>query len=257
MSFPNSPQFSHPTSTIGTLTIDDGIDQCAWAYNLNTAVFPTYGGEVVQILSVYIDDVTIGGTVSTYSQSEAIYSYFARYMQLATQGFNQVPNPPAGSAYNTIPITFTYPARNWSFQIFPKTAPGFEYSFDMVSPTWQITAHVYDNSVNLKPIKNAITSSLASQLSEFEGLNDEISPDSGDPDTDPFQTFSGNVATGLQSSANYYNSLISAYSSGNFDSLTGGVASSPSKTTATKKAINKTVQKVDKATSTLGKLRVF
>jgi hypothetical protein len=235
MAFANSPVFSHPNPKIGSLQIDTGLDECSWAYNLNTAVYPTYGGEVVQILSVFIDDVTISGTVSTYSQAEAIYSYFANYMQLATQGFG------GGTRFVATPVTFVYPARNWNFQIFPKTAPGFTYTFDTVTPTWQITAHVEDDTVDLKPIKNAIASSVASQLSVFEGLNDEISPDSGNPDTDPFQTFNGNPTTGLQNAATYYNSLISAYSSGNFSSLTGGVASgpasSPTKSTGTTKTL--------------------
>lgn len=220
-----SPVFSHPNPKIGSLEIGTGLDECSWAYNLNTAVYPTYGGEVVQILSVFIDDVTISGTVSTYSQAEAIYSYFANYMQLATQGFG------GGPAFIATPVTFVYPARNWSFQLFPKTAPGFAYTFDTVAPTWQITAHVEDDSVDLKPIKNAISAALASQLTVFEGLNDEIGPDSGNPDTDPFQTFNGNVATGVQNASTYYNSLIKAYASGNFLSLTGGIASGPTPST--------------------------
>ena len=221
MSFPNAPVFHHDYSDIGTLTIENGIDQCAWGYNLNTAVIPTYGGEVIQILSVYIDDVTIGGTVSTYSQAEAIYSYFATYMQYATQGPSQTPQ--AGSSYIAEHMTFTYPARGWTFQIFPKTAPGFAYSFDTVAPTWQITAHVEDDNPNLRPIKNAIASSVAStaSITSFKRLNGEISPQQGDPESDPFQTYSsGNVTTGLQSAANFYNSLVNAYATGNFNALT-------------------------------------
>ena len=247
----NSPSFVHDNPKIGSLVIDNGLDQCSWAYNLNTAVYPTYGGEVVQILSVYIDDVTIGGTVSTYSQAEAIYSYFANYMQLATQGFGSTAAP--NQAYIAIPMTFTYPARQWSFSIYPKSAPGFSYSFDTVAPTWQVTAHVEDDNVNLIPIKNAIQSAVTNQLNlqSFQGLNDEISPDSGDPDTDPFQTYTGNASTGLQNAATYYNSLISAYSSGNFSSLTGGVASgptgTPSATPATQSATSSSAQSIDNA----------
>src|SRR5579884_427636 len=96
--------FAHPQ--LGTLSIDDGVDEIQWAYNLNTATFPTYGGEVIQILSVFIDDVTIGGTVATYHQMEAIYRFFAAYMQIATQGRNPVPNikdSVTGTAYNLQP----------------------------------------------------------------------------------------------------------------------------------------------------------
>ena len=68
------------------LVVTTGLDEIAWAYALNTATFPTYGGEVVQILSVYIDDMEVEGTVRTYAEAEAIYSFFMKYFTIATQG---------------------------------------------------------------------------------------------------------------------------------------------------------------------------
>src|ERR1019366_7215700 len=145
--------FTHPVHqpgiSIGDLEIDTGIDDADWAYGLNTVTFPTYGGEVVQILSVYIDDLTLHGTLSTYRQMEAIYKYFARYIQIASQGTKSVPgigDSISGSAYNLWPITFSYPERNWFFKIIPLAVPGFRYGRDVVTPTWQIKAHVVDDS---------------------------------------------------------------------------------------------------------------
>src|SRR5438067_2227212 len=56
--------FSHPRLK-QNLSIRINPDQITWDYGLNTASFPTYGGEVVQILSVYFGDMTIKGKVSS------------------------------------------------------------------------------------------------------------------------------------------------------------------------------------------------
>lgn len=221
--------FSHPR--IGMLTIETGLDVANWGYNLNTAVFPTYGGEVVQILSVYIDDLQLSGSVATYSQCEAIYSYFASYFQIATQG--RVTNPqPGQSSYNLDPVSFMYPERDWTFQIYPKSAPGFAYNWDAVTRQWQLVAHIIDDSPDLDPIKNAIKNQvIQQQLTGFARINGEISPDSGNPETNPFQTYDqGALATSaaVQKNADYYNSLIPAYANGDFSALTGGLGASPS-----------------------------
>src|SRR5271170_2407716 len=71
------------------LVITTGLDEVGWAYALNIATFPTYGGEVVQILSVYIDDMEAEGTVRTYEEAEAIYTFFMKYFTVATQGSEQ------------------------------------------------------------------------------------------------------------------------------------------------------------------------
>lgn len=221
--------FSH--SKLGTLTIETGLDVANWGYRLNTAVFPTYGGEVVQILSVYIDDLNLSGSVATYSQCEAIYSYFSSYFQIATQG--KVLNPtPGKSSYNQDPVTFVYPQRGWNFSIMPKAAPGFAYNWDAVTRQWQLNSFVIDDSPDLGSIKDAIANNVIDQqLGAFSRINGEISPDSGNPETNPFQTYDQSAqrtAATVQKYADYYNSLIPAYAQGDFSSLTGGLGSSPS-----------------------------
>lgn len=128
--------FSHPNPSLQPpLTVHTKPDQVTWAYGLNVARYPTYGGEVVQILSVYFDDMTIAGTVSSYAQLERIYTWFLTYMQVATQGRD---NP----SYDQRPVTFFYPERNWTFQIWPKSLPGFKYGKSVVAPTWSVQAAV-------------------------------------------------------------------------------------------------------------------
>lgn len=230
MSHPVSTvHFSHPK--IGTLTIETGLDIANWGYNLNTAVFPTYGGEVVQILSVYIDDLKLSGSVATYSQCEAIYSYFASYFQIATQGRVAKPHP-GQSSYNTDPVSFVYPEREWDFKIYPMSAPGFSYNWDAVTRQWQLVAHVIDASPDLDPIKDSIKNQvIQQQLDGFARINGEISPDSGNPETNPFQTYdqAAEVTTAaVKKNSDYYNSLIPAYAKGDFSALTGGLGATPS-----------------------------
>ncbi len=146
---------------IGNLTIDTGLDDAQWAYGLNTANFSTYGGEVVQILSVYIDDLTLRGTVSTYKQVEAIYKYFTAYFMVSTQGQSPTPNigdSVDGSAYNLYPVLFSYPERNWFFKLYPKSAPGFRYGRDVIAPTWELTSFVVDDAADLDSMAKSVLS---------------------------------------------------------------------------------------------------
>lgn len=131
--------FTHPRLALTPLEISVNPDQVTWAYGLNTMSYPTYGGEVVQILSVYFDDMTLTGTVSTYAEMEVIYGWFIAYMQYATQGRD---NP----SYDQHPVTFSYPERAWQFNIWPKALPGFRYGRDVVAPTWSLVAAVSETS---------------------------------------------------------------------------------------------------------------
>src|SRR5208282_3335255 len=68
------------------LIVDTGADEISWGYALNVPKIPTYGGEVIQILSAYIEDMSISGMVRTYSKTEEIYSFFMEYFIIASQG---------------------------------------------------------------------------------------------------------------------------------------------------------------------------
>lgn len=229
-----SVMFSH--NIVGSLQIDNGLDMANWGYNLNTATFPTYGGEVVQILSIYVDDLTLGGTCSTYRQIESIYSFFSSYLQIATQGKTGTPgasdNTRTSTAYNLAPVSMSYPERGWNFSIYPKSAPGFKYGYDVVAPTWQVAAHVIDDSPDLALIKDGIKALAVTKLVDGSSLtiNGEISPNQGNPDTDPFETYTAGEAQQqqqIQTYSDYYNSLIPAYMQGDFSALTGGIGSAP------------------------------
>lgn len=233
------PSITFTHSYAGTLTIDTGVDMSRWGYGLNTQTYPTYGGEVVQILSVYIDDLTLTGTVSSYAQLETIYRYFAKYLIAATQGHNKT--AVANESYNLDPMIFTYGARNWKFFIYPKSVPGFAMEMGAVGPQWQLQAHVIDDSPDLSVIKDGIKAMSVKNIGKAIGsssppatgtftLNGNISPKYGNPNADPFQTddpFARQEAAQAKQWADFYNSLIPAYMKGNFASITGVVGSQP------------------------------
>jgi hypothetical protein len=236
--------FSH--TDLGQLVIDNGLDDAEWTYGLNTQTFPTYGGEVVQILSVYIDDLKLSGTVTTYAQMEAIYKYFVSYIQIATQGTGQTITPDvlSGSAYNLWPVYLHYPAREWFFKIYPKNVPGFHYGWDVVAPTWQVDCFVVDDTPDLTAIKKGIealhvtnnmtptgdTEIAPGDTAGLFTINGLISPLEGDPNKDPFETYDAGATAAQQQImqfADYYSSLIGPWSQGDLSSLAAGIGSQP------------------------------
>lgn len=127
-----------------TLSVKVKPDQITWSYGLNTKNYPTFGGEVVQILSMFVGDMNIKGTVGTYKEIEEIYAWFIRYMQQATQGRS------GKEAYDTEPVIMNYPHRQWTFSILPHAVPGFRYGTSVVAPTWELVAAVSEYSDNFK-----------------------------------------------------------------------------------------------------------
>src|SRR5271165_7674191 len=138
------------------LIIETGMDEVSWAYRLNIAKYPTYGGEVVQILSAFIDDMTLTGTVRTYSEAERIYSFFIEYMSIATQGPSE--NAKEHEHYEQVPMIMTYAPRNWRMEIQPLQLPGFMYSLETVAPKWALVAHVVDNTLDVKQLERLVIS---------------------------------------------------------------------------------------------------
>jgi hypothetical protein len=140
----------------GRLAITTGPEQIRWSYNLNTVTYPTYAGEVVQVLSANIGDLSVGGTVSNYAMMEDVYLWFLTYMSFATQG--QQSQERGYHSYNEHLVTMRYPNRDWEFTIRPKTLPGLRIGRDVVAPTWQLQAAVVqaDPKAEAATIQNAI-----------------------------------------------------------------------------------------------------
>lgn len=197
--------FEHPILD-RPLHVDTGANQINWGYGLNTQVTPTYGGEVVQILSAYINDLSIEGEVRTYAKCEQIYAWFLEYMQAATQG-----------GFNEAPVRMRYPERGWNLKIRPLALPGFRYGTEVVAPTWKLSANVAEADPNMTrlTLEEAISRNF-----DFSRISAGIGYDQSNPWTDPAAKDSKyDPKDGLEEVSDFYNELIPSYLEGDFKSL--------------------------------------
>lgn len=212
--------FSHPL--IGKLTIWSGINQIQWAYNLNTFVQQTYGGEVVQILSCNVGPMQIVGSTrgmldpaidsnqspntnfTPWNEMDRIVDFFRHYMEIA--GTNQVVEGRAESA-----ILFQYPLRGWKFYIQPTQLDGFHKSQQVITQAWAITAEVVsDNDMNI--LSSNTMSQFTDSITQTSLAN--IGFDPGNPWIDPQAI--ANSAVDVANFSNNFQNLLGAWSSGNF-----------------------------------------
>lgn len=168
-------EYSRNTSA-PSLTVNTGANEISWAYNLNTQTYPTYAGEVVQVLSTNIDLLTIEGEVGSYEKMEQIYRWFLFYIQDATQGVGQ------SQGFNEDPMTMKYPHRGWSMQIQPISLPGLQYGRDVVVPRWQVQAHILEPDPD--QVRLTIDQALP-EMSEFGRLTADIGYREQSPYSDP------------------------------------------------------------------------
>lgn len=175
--------FTHPQID-RALVVKTGANNISWAYNLNTVAYPTYAGEVVQVLSCNIDNLQIDGEVRSYAEMEEIYKWFLIYMQKATQGSG-------GDNYVGAPVKMEYPHRGWTLYIKPIQLPALHYGRDVVVPTWSMSAHIEDPDPEMRDL--AIDNSPGSQYAgEVENFRARISANIGfrraNPFSDPIAT---------------------------------------------------------------------
>lgn len=212
--------FYHPDVDRG-LSVTTGPDDVQWSYGLNTVTYPTYGGEVVQILSAYADNLTVGGTVQTYKKLDEIYSWFLEVMHVMTQGRAVVND----ESYSQEPVIMSYAERGWYWHIFPLSLPGYRRGREVVAPEWRLEASVYEadtavNDLSLKAAKDGI-----------EKVTLGIGYDPDNPFSNPFADDKNFKAKDLHEyydeAVDNFSKLIPAYMDGNFESVIGEVGSKP------------------------------
>jgi hypothetical protein len=226
--------FTHPqVRNGGPLVITTGADSIKWSYSLNTVSYPTYGGEVVQILSVAINDVNVMGTCRSYAQMEDIYSYFLEFVQIVTQGRGS--DPTAGvSSYNQQPMTMQYVNRDWTFKIVPRALPEFRKGREVVAPEWRMSAYMVDDSYDLQELQDLVRMGYSLHGEEFE-LTGGIGYTAANPFSDPFTDGKGGqehfdpdkTRAAWEDVGDYYNKIIPSWLQGDFDSLTQNFSASP------------------------------
>lgn len=169
--------FSHP-KVKGTLVVSTGANNITWSYRLNTQSYPTYAGEVVQVLSANIDDLQITGEVHSYAEMERIYEWFLNYMLIATQGY-------VNDAYTEEPVTMSYPERGWQLSIKPIQMPAMRYGREVVVPQWQLRAAIIDPDPEQVQLSIDSVGSFQDEFAEFGKLNAGIGFRRKNPFSDP------------------------------------------------------------------------
>lgn len=212
--------FTHPKIE-SALQVQTGIDDIQWGYNINTQTYPTYGGEVVQILSAFTDNISLTGTTRAYWKVEQIYNWFLSYMQIATQG-----QPGNSENYNQEPVTMVYKERGWNWKIHPLSLPGFRYGREVVAPTWSLQAVVKEESDATKSLN------LEAARQGIEKVTPGIGFVEDNPFSDPFADKGAKEAKESMhefygDAADYFSSLIPKYMEGDYESLLGEIGSKP------------------------------
>lgn len=222
---------NHKTKRLVPLIVTTGMDDISWDYDLNTQTYTTYGGQVDQILSCNITNLSIQGTTNSYTSNgdyshpgiEEIYSWFNIYMQFASQG--QTIN---GVHYDQNPITLSYPMRSWTIEFQCQTAPGFSLGTEIVAPTWQITGKVTNVPEGMRHLTlNNVLSGETAQ--EFGRIHDGVDLTQPDPSTNPYQSPFPNkkqkvqqqqISQAIGNLGSYWKNLVSTWEGGDFSDIT-------------------------------------
>lgn len=177
--------FEH--SQLKSLTLRLNPTKVEWTYNLNTKVEQTYGGQVIQILSINFDQLILEGRfgkegphgkvtknqklVDTNSSqlweygSNGIYatgltqmtSFFQDFFQIASQGNDQHINP--GLHYDQEPMIVTYggslddnafPSGERQWKVYPIDFPSYSRALEEFAPQWRVVFEIEQEDYDIK-----------------------------------------------------------------------------------------------------------
>lgn len=228
-----SPKGNDFAATIGDLTIDTGADEIVWNYGINTKRTPTYGGEVVQILSMFADKMIIKGTCRNYGEQRRIYEYFKKYIGYTTGS--------SGLERQQKYLVFKYPARRWSFIIMVTQAEGMRMATEQSAPEWQITAEIVSENdryelgekrtdryadVLYVPVANAVTTEIKTTSPSQKGASQNFKLLK---DRDPFGDLMGYMNGDRGKVAENFDAMIASWVTGDISTVRNNPIADPVK----------------------------
>jgi len=235
-----------------TLNIRHNPYNVTWDYNLNTNIVDTYAGQVIQVLSVNIDNLVIEGQLGmegpfgrknvgsratprwiekditeqfsyngTMVGLHGMNEFFRQYFAIASQGGDAtIPN---GGQYLQTPMTVNYDvnthpsSRHWP-QIIPVDFPSFRRANDNFAPMWKVTAHVWEAD---KSVEKAI------QRKALERLAQNIGYQSPNKFSDPAFTTNTDAITATANLLEGFQKLLPTYTAEQLQHLIWSQASVP------------------------------
>lgn len=167
-----------------TITLYLSPNNVTWRYQLRTNTIDTYGGQVIQILGVSIEDLTIRGyfggegmwgfddkNVSRYENSDykdwqevgpslrngmvQFSEWFKSYFYNITQAGN----------FQKDNMVFHYPHLNWHWRIRPLEFPRVRFANDELVPQWEIKCDFIEDIQNY--FIQEVTESAKKALTRF------------------------------------------------------------------------------------------
>lgn len=146
-----------------------------WSYSLNTNKIDTYGGQVIQVLSINWNQLTLQGrfgkegphgrilnsdnTITGRKASDywnynsnnlyaiglsQMTAFFQQYFAQASQGFDR--KLTGAGNYDQVPMTVSYvgglDAQEGSWNVYPISFPSYSRSNEEFAPQWQVTFEI-------------------------------------------------------------------------------------------------------------------
>jgi hypothetical protein len=177
-----------------TITLYLSPNNVSWNYSLKTNVIDTYGGQVIQILGVSIDDLTIQGFFgsegmwgynltnsptgrvinnSRFEDSDGEINKWKEEGQMIQNGLYQFSQwfktyfyqiTQQGN-WNTSNMTFSYPHMGWEWHIRPLAMPRVRFANNELAPQWQLQCDFVENfqGTFTEQVSKAATERLASK----------------------------------------------------------------------------------------------
>lgn len=189
--------FTHPNLDIGTLNLRLPPTSVEWTFNMNTSVRDTYAGQVIQLLSVNIDRLTITGKFGkegphgrgdqrNYTTNDPLgvgltqmTEFFRNYFSVASQGIDTA----STGNYDQRSIKLTYegaldvPVSDGKTEVWlvhPISFPSYKRSNQDFAPEWRVECEVVEPSL---AVQVAAEHSALNQLRDSVGYrpNNEFS----------------------------------------------------------------------------------
>lgn len=190
--------FSHPDLDPPLIKLPLAPGGVTWTYNLKYNITDTYGGQVVQLLGVSVNDLTITGNFGSedmwgWKKKNGAIDIAARFGETQRRWINDNPNVANGMVhlaewfykyfgivsqgtnikkgferYNEHHMIFTYPARDWKIGIRPNEFPQVRFANDEIAPSWTVTGDFVETEETNRAFISDVTKIARDQLNELK-----------------------------------------------------------------------------------------
>lgn len=241
--------FSHPNSDPEKITLDLAPSGVTWNYVLNSNVIDTYGGQVVQILGVTVQNLEIKGNFGGIDPQWGVFKRDIDYVpntpkfvgksRWSGEGdeawkWNNNPQITNGirqmgewfreyfvratqgvgdygkfASFDERVMWFDFPARNWHIPIRPTSFPKIRIANDEVAPEWIVQADFVESFESSREFLTDISSVALGRLNQ---LKDGI----GFRKNNPLSEYTGDIVQLEDLSGkiikNYQDSVLNGFS---------------------------------------------